>query len=88
MRQCVKKYEQKAVAIFQLTEGMEEEPFDAMVALMIEKHAKQQHRNTMKVVAEVKRILIMNITVGAMGWKDDVVKEVMDIMGAGDNEGE
>lgn len=88
MRQYVKEYEQKAVAIIQLTKGMEEEPFDAMVALMIKVHAEEQHRDTMKVIAEVKRILITDIIVDAQVRKDDVTKEVMDIMGTGDDEGE
>ena len=87
MRQYIKKYKQKVQIICQLIEGMEEEPFDAMVALMISRHAKEQHRDKMKVMAEVKRTLIADIVAETLGKKDDVIKEVMNIMGAGD-EGE
>lgn len=87
MRQYIKKYKQKVQAICQLIEGMEEDPFDAMMALMINRHAKEQHRDKMKVMAEVKRTLIADIVVETLGKKDDVIKEAMNIMGAGD-EGE
>lgn len=87
MRQYIKKYKQKVHAICQLIEGMEEDPFDAMVALMISRHAKEQHRDRMKVMAEVKRTLITDIVVETLGKKDDVIKEAMNIIGAGD-EGE
>ncbi len=88
MRQCIEKYGQKARTMLLLAKGMKEEPFDAMVALMIKKHAKEQHRDIMKVLAEVKKILITDSVVEKQGSKDDVIKEVMDIMSTGGNEDE
>lgn len=86
MRQYIKKYKQKVHTICQLIEGMEEDPFDAMVALMISRHAKEQHRDRMKVMTEVKRMLITDIVVETLGKKDDVIKEATNIIGAGDED--
>ena len=76
---CI-EYGDTAREICCLAEGMPGGAFDAMAALLINRHAKESGRNEDTIIAEVIRILMTNRAVIAAGLKDTMRRYVEKII--------
>lgn len=80
IKQYCTEYGDTAIKICDLAEGMPEEAFNAMVAVLIIEHAKESGRDEETIITEVTRILITHRAVIAAGLKEEMLKKVQKIV--------